>query len=106
MSALFIGINGKVVAVDRTTGEEIWRAKLGGDFVNLTIDGGELFAATQGELYCLDPVTGSVRWHNPLKGLGYGIVTFATAGNVQAIMRKKRDEEDAAASGATAATMG
>ena len=102
MSLLFIGIKGTVLAIDRASGGEVWRTKLKGDFVNLTLDGGDLFVAARGELCCLDPSTGQIRWSNPLKGLGYGIVTFATAGNAPAIARKKKD--DAAAAATTAAT--
>lgn len=37
---LFIGIMGTVVALDRTTGTELWRTKLkGGDFVNILVEG-------------------------------------------------------------------
>ena len=26
-------------------------------------------------MYCLDPLTGQIRWHNPLKGYGAGAPT-------------------------------
>ena len=102
-SAVFIGVNGTVLAIDRATGQEVWRVALkGSDFVNVALQDGDLFAATHGELFCLDVATGHIRWHNPLKGLGWGLVTIA--GNEQSvILRAKQQEEEAAAAGATTA---
>ncbi len=105
MGLLYIGIAGTVLAIDRASGKEVWRVKLKGDFVNVTLDREGLFAAAHGELYCLDPATGDVRWHNPLKGMGYGMVTFATAGNSQVVAHKKQDEEDAVAAAPTSSSM-
>ena len=103
MSLLFVGINGNVLAIDRGSGEEVWRVKLKGDFVNLSLEGGSLFAAAHGELYCLEPSTGHIRWNNPLKGLGWGIATFATADNNPAATRHKQDEDNAGAAATTTA---
>jgi outer membrane protein assembly factor BamB len=100
MNLLFVGINGNVLAIDHASGEEVWRVKLKGDFVNLSFEGDSLFAAAQGELYCLDPSTGHIRWNNPLKGLGWGIVTFGTADNNQAATHHKHDQDAAAATAA------
>ena len=102
-SVIFIGVKGTVLAVDRATGQEIWRTELkGGDFVNVVLDGGDLYAATHGELFCLDAAAGHVRWHNPLKGLGWGLVTIA--GNQQTVvLRAKQQQEEAAAAAATTA---
>jgi outer membrane protein assembly factor BamB len=56
---LFIGIRGYVMAIDRATGQEGWSTSLkGADFVNVVLDGGQLFAASKGRLYRLDPATG------------------------------------------------
>ena len=98
---LFIGISGSVLALDRATGQEVWRTKLrSGDFVSVVLDGGALYAAARGELYCLDPGTGQVRWKNPLTGLGWGLVTSASADGSRSIVlseKKRRDDEAAAA---------
>ena len=106
-SMVFIGIAGTVVALDRSTGTEIWRCELkGSDFVNVATQDGDLYATTKGELFSLDPATGNIRWQNPLKGLGRGLITIATAGSQQAVvMREKqqRDEQAAAAAGSTSA---
>ena len=80
-SVVFTGIRGHVVALDRTTGAELWRTKLKGtDFVNLASDGAFIIAGTSGEVFCLDPATGSLLWRNPMKGLGFGVVSLL-AGN-------------------------
>jgi outer membrane protein assembly factor BamB len=105
-STLYIGIKGTVLAIDRATGQEIWRTKLNGwEFVNVVLEGGAIYAATSGELYCLDPVTGDLRWHNPLKGLGMGVVAIAMNQQSVALLAHKQQEDDAAAAGSTAATM-
>ena len=106
ISMLFIGINGIVLALDRATGQEVWRSKLkGSQFVNVALDGGELYATTLGEIFRLDPETGHVRWNNKLSGLGRGLVTMATAASQQAITSHEvqRRNEEAAAPGTVAA---
>jgi outer membrane protein assembly factor BamB len=107
-SLVFIGIAGTVVALDRATGAEVWRTALKGtDFVNVALQDGDLYAAARGELFRLDPTTGNIRWQNPLKGLGRGLVTIATANGQQTVVmreKKKRDEAEAAA-GASGAAM-
>jgi len=105
-SPLLVGLKGTVLAIDRGTGDVVWQSALkGGDFVNVMLDGGQLFAATKGELFCLDPATGKIRWHNRLAGMGTGLVTFAQAaeGNLAAIDEKRRRDEAAAAAGTIAA---
>jgi outer membrane protein assembly factor BamB len=103
-SYLFIGIKGSVLALDRTTGKEIWTASLkGGDFVNVVLDGGQLFAGSKGRLYRLDPATGEILWENGLAGMGWGLVSIAQAGNgnVMGMEEKRRQDEAATASTAT-----
>lgn len=77
---LFIGIGGHVVAIDRETGEELWRTKLrASNFVTLQTSHGRLYAGAGGTLFRLDPATGHVLWENPLKGLGLGILAFSSS---------------------------
>ena len=58
----------------------MWSTHLkGSQFVTVAVDGGNVFAATYGHLFCLDPSTGYVRWTNELKGFGYGLVSIAGA---------------------------
>jgi outer membrane protein assembly factor BamB len=104
-SHVFVGIKGMVLALDRATGEEVWRSPLAGaDFVNVTLLDGDLFAAARGELFALETSTGKILWHNPLKGLGRGLLTIA-GGLQQAVPmaeKKRRDAQAAAAAGAAA----
>jgi outer membrane protein assembly factor BamB len=80
---VYVGIKGKVVALDRATGLMRWTADLGagflsGSFVHVVADGSDVFATTQGEVSCLDAATGGIRWQNPLRGYGLGIASIAT----------------------------
>lgn len=102
-NVVFIGIKGTVAALDRATGEAVWMAELkGSDFVNLVIDDDNLYATTKGEIYCLNPANGELRWHNKLSGMGWGLVAIATTNGGQAIsLAEKRRREQAAAAAAS-----
>jgi outer membrane protein assembly factor BamB len=106
MANLFIGIKGTVLALDRATGETVWETPLkGSDFVNVALDGPELYAATRGEMYRLDPATGKILWNNGLKGKGWGLIAIAQSGDSNwSVMNEKRRQDAAAAAGAAAAT--
>jgi outer membrane protein assembly factor BamB len=41
----------------------------------LLLDGDRLIVSTNGYIYCLDPLSGAIVWHNPLKGYGSGAPT-------------------------------
>jgi outer membrane protein assembly factor BamB len=74
---IFVGASGHLVALEGTTGREVWRTKLRGrGFVNAGLVETRLLAATGGHLFCLDPVTGAIVWENELKGLGYGLMSL------------------------------
>ncbi|MFT7618479.1 MAG: outer membrane protein assembly factor BamB [Planctomycetota bacterium] len=81
---LFVGGHGFVTAMDKESGDEIWRTSLKGSgyhFVNLLLEDNSLFAASGGKLYCLSADTGDVLWVNSMSGLGYGIFSFASSKN-------------------------
>jgi outer membrane protein assembly factor BamB len=101
MSALFLGIKGSVIAVDRGSGETLWSTHLkGGQFVTVAVADGAVYAGTYGRLYCLDASTGSVRWTNELPGMGYGLICIAgTDGS--AVMGEYKRRQDASHSAAT-----
>jgi len=105
---LFVGIKGCVVALRRDSGEQVWSTKLGGHFVNVMLDNERLLAASHGEIFCLDPLTGRPLWHNPLKGYGIGLVTMVATGLVASstavLAEKIRQDEESAAAGAGSAT--
>jgi hypothetical protein len=76
---VFVGLNGRVSALDRNTGEIVWETheKWAGD-VSLLLDGDRLIAALNGYLYCFDPRDGRVLWQNPLKGYGCGVAALTS----------------------------
>ena len=77
---LYLGIGGYAVAVNRLTGEEIWRRKLKNQtYVTIYSDGESVYAGCSGELFCLDPATGEIRWHNKLPRLGQGLICLSGA---------------------------
>ncbi len=106
---IFVGIKGSVVALHRATGQQVWATRLkGGEFVNVVVEPGAILATNYGEIFCLDPLTGKLRWQNPLKGFGRGLATIATENNLgggmtAAMAQKLRQDEEAAAAGATVA---
>jgi outer membrane protein assembly factor BamB len=99
-SAVFVGLRGAVVAVDRGSGETIWETTLkGADFVTVTMLEADLFAASRGRVYRLDPSSGAILWVNDLAGLGWGIVSIAgTAPTAGAAEKHRRAQAAAAAS--------
>ena len=95
---IFIGIQGAVLAIDRATGEVLWRTDVkGSDFVTVAVNEGDVFAASRGRLYRLDPATGDLLWVNELKGLGYGIVSIAGDAQVSGVTSEQRRREKQAA---------
>ena len=107
---IFIGIKGSVVALNRATGQQAWATRLkGSDFVNVVLQDGAVLASCCGEIFCLDPLTGIVMWHNPLKGFGTGLATIATEHNpgdrnAPVLAEKRRRDEESAASSAVVVT--
>ena len=102
---VFVGIGNKVVALYRDSGQQAWLTKVGGDFVNVTVHADKLYAASGGEIFCLDPLSGRLLWHNPLKGCGIGLVTMAfseSPSNPAAVAAAEKSRQDKAASAAAA----
>jgi outer membrane protein assembly factor BamB len=95
---IFIGIKGTVLAIERSTGTVRWQSHLtGSDFVNAVLHEQDLYAATKGRLYRLDPATGEVIWVNELPGMGWGILTIAGGSQAAAGGEKQRRDAQAAA---------
>jgi outer membrane protein assembly factor BamB len=107
-SFVYVGIKGYVVALDRDGGDEMWRAELhSAEYVTVFFDGTGLFAANSGEAWRLDPATGETIWHNQLKGLGRGLVSFASSLSANAASTETAEEKrrrDAANDAAAVAT--
>lgn len=104
LDVIYLGIKGTVIALNRATGEELWQTKLkGSDFVNVILDGNQLYATTKGEIFCLSTKTGEPLWHNNLTGMGLGLISIATPSGNQALLAQEKRQRDAAAA-ATAAS--
>ncbi|NBX25786.1 MAG: hypothetical protein EBQ99_07020 [Planctomycetes bacterium] len=99
---LFVAFNGRVIAVDRLDGTEVWRWKAqasgAGTAVPILLpDGDRIFVCCSGYTWALDPLDGRVLWHQPFKGEGMGIPSLAT-------MRGVAGSSVAAAASAAAAS--
>jgi outer membrane protein assembly factor BamB len=80
---LYISIKNTVVAIDRTSGGEIWRRELesssvwtAGIVCTMHVISEAIYVGAHGELFCLSPSTGEIRWRNALTGLGASIIVF------------------------------
>ena len=105
---IFIGLNGYVLALHRDTGEIVWsNSKLHSGYVTLLLDGDRLIASTSGYIYCLDPLTGKIHWHNPLKGYGMAAPTSLVSvrgQSSQEVIHQFADEAAAAAAATAGAS--
>jgi hypothetical protein len=111
---VFVGLNGRVVALDRDTGELLWRwnaPKTGGAYLTLLPDRDRLVVSAGGYIYCLDAATGQERWYNPLTGFGIGVAALATVhnhsaqGEAAASAAAQADTQTAIAAATTAALL-
>ena len=107
MKPVCVGIKGRVLGLDRKTGRSLWEIHLAGNqFVNVHWEGKDLIAATRGEVFCLGPRNGSIKWKNGLPGMGWGVVTIAGSNsNTEAVAEHLRRQQQAA-QGAGAGTTG
>ena len=79
---LFVGFNGVVVALEKQSGEQVWKwdcPKPSRQMVAILVEEECVFASSAGYTYCLEGLTGQQLWYNPLKGLGSGVPCLATA---------------------------
>ncbi|MEN8694097.1 MAG: PQQ-binding-like beta-propeller repeat protein [Akkermansiaceae bacterium] len=100
----YFGVKGRVVCIDPTTGTEKWQTHLKGSAItNLVVHELLIIAHTKGELFGLRRDNGKILWKNPLTGLGYGSLIFATGSqSTVAILDHEAQQQAAASSGATA----
>ena len=78
--SLYLGIRGHVVRVRKRDGEELWRTKLkASSYVNVVVEPDGVYAYTNGILYALDALNGTIRWQNDLPRLGYSHAIIASA---------------------------
>ena len=70
----------------------------------MTLQDGELYAASRGQMYRLDPATGTILWRNELPGLGWGIISVAGGSQSAPAAEQRRRDQQAAAAAAGAAS--
>lgn len=76
---VYAGIKGHVVALNRLTGEIVWKRSLKGQyFTQVARDQDFVYATAKGEMWCLNPANGDVIWHNNLKGMGWDLASIAS----------------------------
>ena len=104
---LYVGIKGGVLAMRKSDGTTVWYTRLrrGTSFVPLIVEDDRIYAASGGEITCLDATTGAQIWHNELKGYGTGYAALAGAGfPIGAAASEESSRAAAAAGGASAAS--
>lgn len=84
-AVVFVGLNSRVAALYRDTGETIWewrapKPSSGGYVSLLLVDEKHLIASVNGYTYCIDPFSGEQVWHNDLPGFGTAVATLEAAG--------------------------
>ena len=109
---IFVGIKGTAIALDRTTGKQVWATHLkGSNFVNVLLQGEQVLATTCGEVFCLTAMNGDPLWNNPLTGFGLGLATLSTAfaspnANASILAEEmNRQERQRSSAGAAAGTI-
>jgi hypothetical protein len=91
--------------LSRDTGEIVWsNDQMKSGYVTLLLDFDRLIVSTNGYIYCLDPLTGNIQWHNPLTGYGAGAPTSLVS--VRGQTSQTVIEQAAAAAAAAAASHG
>ena len=107
---VYVGLNNRVAALDRSTGELRWewKAPKGTTYCTVLVDGDCVFAGVYGYVYCLDARTGAMRWSNPMSGFGVGVTSLATQrasqdGNAQGAASAAASSSAAAAAAASVA---
>lgn len=81
---IFVGFNGRVLALHRDTGQIVWEWQPNhswwgvAGFVTQLLDGDRLVISVSGYVYCLDALTGQQLWFNETKGHGTGTATLTS----------------------------
>lgn len=106
---VFVGCNSRIAALDRYTGELLWKWKApkGSGFVSMLLDGDRLIVSVSGYTYCLEPLFGQQVWFNPLKGFGWGtanLVSLNAAGSTATGLAAAAEAARQAAAAAAAAS--
>ena len=113
LNYVFVGTSGQVAAIDKSTGQTLWKTRIksgfitpGTSFVTLLVDGNKVYAHTSGQLFCLDAASGQILWTNDLPQMGYQLASLATSGAASSpaaaeIFKEMQDSTAAASSPTT-----
>ncbi len=104
---IYLGIAGKIVAIDTTDGTEIWRTKLkvGGSLTNLSVEEDKIIAYSGGQLFGLERKSGKVLWQNGLTGLGYSSCILASDNHSSGAPQARHQAQQAASASIAATTV-
>src|SRR5438445_13883140 len=108
---VFVGLNGRVSALDRSSGDIVWEwksPKPKGGYITMIVEKPRIYVSVSGYLYALDALTGEQLWFNPLTGYGTGVASLATGSQTtsQAKIAQTIAAQQAAAAATAAATAG
>jgi len=103
MEHLYLGINGNVVCIKKSNGNEVWRTKIkSGTITNVYYEDNHIYAHSGGYLFCLKAANGKIKWENSLKGLGYGSCIIASEQQNSAFITNQIAQQASAAAGIAA----
>jgi len=105
---IFIGLAKNIVALHRDTGQVVWYTAIKRGYASLLLDGDRLIVSINGYIWCLNPLTGELLWHNPLTGMGMSVasITSVRGGKSADEMLIRAAESDDAASSSSSTNTG
>ncbi|MFK7959661.1 MAG: PQQ-binding-like beta-propeller repeat protein [Phycisphaerales bacterium] len=103
---IFVNVGGHVAAIDRLSGELVWRWKApkGHSYGSMLVQDDALIVGVYGYVYCLDALSGELRWSNPLRGFGFGVTSLATSGAASGHANSAASQSQQAAAAIAAAS--
>ncbi|WP_144392313.1 PQQ-binding-like beta-propeller repeat protein [Pleionea sediminis] len=107
MNRIFLGMRGVAICIDKKSGEIVWKTKLksGSSVTNVTVDGDDVIVYSGGHLFCLDIDSGTEKWSNSLKGMGYGHCIIASENSASAVAAAQSSQAAAASVAASTAAI-
>lgn len=107
MDKLYLGIQGKVVCLNKQNGDIVWSTKIkssSGAVTNVFLDDGCVYAYSGGHLFCVDAKSGEIKWENSLSGYGYGPCIIASDSQNSSAIANQVASQQAVASSIVVAT--
>ncbi len=76
-SLVYAFLSGHIICLHLATGQEVWRTKIPksmAQIASILVHDGVVLVGVTGRVHCFDAYTGTLRWSNELKGLGFNTV--------------------------------